>query len=126
MTPQKAIIIVLTLSLMMAVGFVFLYSNKQKAIIQNNLKLGESAAESTAPKAVSFKAAAEIERQLEETVEEAKKNPTPANQAAARQAVIETLDAIETDQTEIKDNRTLEQKSAEMNALLDQISSRNN
>ena len=93
MTPQKAIIIVLTLFLMVAVGFVFSYSNRQKALLQADLKKQEETTAAAGQKLASPKPTEAIEQQVQKIIEQAEQNQAASNPAEVRQEIIDAINS---------------------------------
>lgn len=123
MSPNKAIIILLTLFLLVAVGFVFLYVHKQLSdeISQINKLMPENNVGKSNNKADEAEA---MQEKVEKIVERAKNNPTPENQEAARQAVNESLDIIRSSPVKVESGKEIQQKTSEMNNILDKIGSK--
>ena len=122
MTPPKAIIVVLTLFLMVAAGFVFLYSNRQKTLLQADLKKQEETTAAAGQKLASPKPAETIERQVKKIIEQAGQNQAASDPNQVRQEIIDAINSEIIKQTASK---TVEPSPADLERqkALDQINS---
>lgn len=125
MTPKKAITILLIIFVIMVISFIFLYSNKQSREIEKKLANPPALIEeSEAARIKRQRTMSEIERKIDNIVEEAKKDPEQKTPAIVREEIVGT---INTEVIKIEENKTPEQKAADERAqaerqrILDQI-----
>lgn len=125
MTPKKAIIIVLSLFLIIAIAFAILYVNKKQAIAPSDgLKANQAGQTSEIKNNEPAKPAAAVEEKINKIIENAKNNPASSSPAAVRQEIISTINAEIIKQEESK---TSEEKAADLKAqeerqkIIDQI-----
>lgn len=107
MSPNKAIVIILILFLVISVGFIFLYTHKQLSseISQINSQMPETNLNGTAAGTQSVI----INQKVVQAVEAAKQNKTQNSPEQIRQVIVDTTN---NELIKIHENQTPEQKAA--------------
>lgn len=122
MSPDKAIIIVLILFLIVAFGFVLLYLNKQSAVQESFL----NSSLNQAGQGNAFKSPALLSKEVEKIIEAAGQNPTPAQAEEARKEIVNTVNSeiVKQEQAKTPMRQAQDQQAeAARQKIIDQINS---
>ena len=128
MTPKKALIIVLTLFVVVAIIFAILYVNKQQTVTPANVQGNELNSNNVSPTSIiennqPAKPAAVVEEKINKIIEEAKANPK-ASPDTVRQEIISTINVeiIKQEENKTPEEKTADQKAQEeRQKIIDQI-----
>jgi len=112
MTPKKAIMIVLILFFIIMIAFVILYASKQPAIAPSDGLNADQAGQTGVIGNEPPKPAEVIENKVNQIIEDAKNDPA-ASPDTVRQEIISTINA---DIIKQQENKTPEQKAADLKA----------
>jgi len=125
MTPKKALIIVLILFLIVMAVFVFLYLKRSSVVSESALIKATGKTGSAADINKTASSAAElIQEKINKIIEDAERN---TGQSASSQVRQEIIDTINTEVIKEEQNKTPEQKAADLKAqeerqkIIDQI-----